>query len=360
MQVVTNFQRFPATWQTESGVWGETIPTGPNLWETFRRTARADLVIINCDLQLTLGLALLFRLMPWRRKPLVAVDLVLRKPRTPRQRLVARAHREVLKRVDHFIHLFRDLDGYQRLYGIGPERSDFVLFKCNLWERAAQIERAEGESGYVLCAGKSLRDFETFFDAVDGLPFPAAISEPDPAELARHGARFTRALSRLPANVRRIPDGGDSMSFARLLAGARVVVIPTLDSSLCASGISTYLDAMMLDRPVVISDGPGVTELLREEAERVPPGDVARLRDAICRMWGDAALRQRRVSAGRELVAKAEGEAAYLRRVLNRSVAWFLERQGIRTLVQKPAQEHAAPGAASAGRGLRSSRAPGA
>ena len=51
---------------------------------------------------------------------------------------------------------------------------------------------------YVLCFGQSMRDFDTFFDAVERLPYAAAITRPDLARLRLHGSRFSRSLDQLP------------------------------------------------------------------------------------------------------------------------------------------------------------------
>ena len=75
-----------------------------------------------------------FLLLPFLRKPIVAVDLLLNKARGAAPTTQRFIKRFVFGRIDHFIHYFRDLSGYQKYFGIGPDRSSFVWFKPNIRE----------------------------------------------------------------------------------------------------------------------------------------------------------------------------------------------------------------------------------
>ena len=129
----------------------------------------------------------LFTLVPALRRPLIAVDVVLRRPENAKELLRSWIVRFLLKRVDYFVHYFRDLSGYAKYFDITPERSGYVPFKPNLRYRVEAGPNPDGE--YVLCIGQSMRDYETFFEAVATLPIPAAIPTPDLAELRRHRSR---------------------------------------------------------------------------------------------------------------------------------------------------------------------------
>ena len=130
MRIVTNFERFETTW-TACGEGGEAV-MARTFAEFLRALPGCDLILINGDLDLTLRFIVYFLMFPWKRRPIVVVDLVLRRPRTLQGRLKALVRRLLLSRVDHFIHYFKDLDGYSSCYGITPERSSYVAFKPNL------------------------------------------------------------------------------------------------------------------------------------------------------------------------------------------------------------------------------------
>jgi glycosyltransferase involved in cell wall biosynthesis len=319
MRIVTNFARFPSAWTAANGLNGVSIPatTAAEFW---RRRGPDTLWLVNCDTALTLQLGALKMLSPGAA-PLIVTDLVLRSPAGNGDRLLLPLKRLLLRRVDYFIHYFRDLRGLQRIFGIGPERSSFVPFKVNFLDR--YIIEAAPEGGYVLCLGRSMRDFDTFFDAIERLPFPAAITTPDRALLARHGARFTRSPDQLPRNVRILDDDGSDESMIRLVRDAKLVVLPVLKSSLVASGISTALNAMILGRCVIGSEGPGMSDVFGEEVLTAPPEDPAALANVIRRAWEDDTLRLHTAAAGHRYAVEAGGEPQLYQRIVDRVEAWF-------------------------------------
>lgn len=316
MLIVTNFETFPERWRASGGEEGRSVRA--RCWREFLRAGSdpAAVFVVNCNPALVLQLAACSRVLPFRRRPLVAVDLVLRRPRGVAAAAAAALKRILFGRVDHFIHYFRDLRGYQEVYGIGPERSSFVPFKPNLRYRLQTETRSDGD--YVLCLGRSQRDYDTFFAAMQKLPYPGAIAQPDAAELAAHGAKFASAA---PPHIQALADDGGEESQARLLEGARLVVIPILKSNMAASGISTALNAMLLGKCVIASEGPGVSDVFSDELLTVPPEDAAALAAMIERAWNDDALREK-TAAGHRYAMSLGGEPELYQRIIDRLVAW--------------------------------------
>lgn len=320
MLIVTNFSSFPSRWTASSGERGEGA-MALTVGEFLRHGRHPGAVfVINCDPPLALKLAAVFALAPCLRKPLVSVDLVLRKPSRKLDKLALPVKRFLLSRVDHHIHYFKDLRGYQEVFGIGPEKSSFVPFKVNLRGHQQLEARPEGE--YVLSLGRSLRDFDTFFEAVERLPYPAAIARPDLARLRAHGARLTRAPDRFPKNLLLLDDDGGEESQIRMLRGARLVVLPVLKSSMAASGISTCLNAMLLGKCVIGSAGPGMSDIFSGEVLIVPPEDPRALADAIRQAWENDGLRGKTAEAGRRYALRAGGEADLYQRIIDQVVCW--------------------------------------
>ncbi|MDX1486092.1 MAG: glycosyltransferase family 4 protein [Alphaproteobacteria bacterium] len=72
------------------------------------------------------------------------------------------------------------------------------------------------------------------------------------------------------------------------------------------------LEAAACGRPLIAADGPGLRDIVRdgETGILVPPRDPAALADAIERLAGDAALRQRMGAAGRRLAETRFGADA--------------------------------------------------
>lgn len=318
LHIATNLERFPTEWEL-NGKRG-TSQYCVSFEDFWKARAKADLLLVNCDPGLSWRLGLLFRLMPWTAKPLLANDLVLLTPKTGwKGRLSAAFKRFSLGGVTHFTHHFRDLSGYERYYGINPARSSYLPFKSNLLGRH-KIE-ANPEGSYVLCFGRSERDYDTFFAAMEKLPeIPAAIPEPDWANLSMHGSVFTRSQEQLPANVEVMPDEGGEAAQIRFLSGAKLVVLPLIPDRIKASGVSVCLNAMLLGKCVVTSEGPGTSDVLNGEAALTPPGNVEALVEAIAGLWAKDDERRAIAARGRAYALACGTEADSHRRILARAL----------------------------------------
>jgi glycosyltransferase involved in cell wall biosynthesis len=320
LRILTNLERFPETWKVSSGETG-TARFARSFAEFRALASGSDVLLINGDASLVYRLALYFVLFPWRRKPVVTVDLVLRKPLSAPARAGAALKKLLLTRVDHFINYFRESEGYGRYYGITPERSSFVPFKPNL--RYRYDPAFSGAGDYILCFGRSRRDYDTFFRAMEQVPYPGAIPEPDFAGLRRHGSRFTYRLDQIPRHVQVLPDDGSQQRMIQILEGARVVVLPFLSDSLFA-GMGVYLNAMLLRKCVIVSEGPAVSDVLTGgEALLIPPEDPAALATMIQRVWQDDGLRGEVAERGYRYALSLGGEPELRARILEKVVAWY-------------------------------------
>jgi glycosyltransferase involved in cell wall biosynthesis len=328
--ILTDFPKFPALWKTNEQT-GEALTAlsgaaRRSLLPLIPQLRRADLVLIHEGATKVLWFVVLFfTIFPFWRKPVVAVDLILRTPRTLKQKVLCRLRRWLFRRVDHFILYFKETRGYQHYYGIPPERCAYVPFKSNISANPA-VSAREKKEDYVYMAGQSLRDFDTFFAAVAQLPYPAAIPRPNFQRLREHGARFSWRMEDLPKNLTLLEDNGSIEPWIRNLAAARIVVVPILKDNLCASGIGTYLDAMFFRKCVIISDGPGVSDVLSDELIAVPPEDPDALARAIEKVWKDASLRMETAARGHRYATALGAEPELMQRILDNVVAWYNNR----------------------------------
>jgi len=283
-------------------------------WPEVRKFLKsADVIVIDCRDLLLYKICAHFLLLPWTLKPIVAVDLVLRRPVHLRQRILALIKRLLLSRVHHFIHYFRDISGYTQHFGISPARSSYVPFKVNIQD--VRLSPAEVGEDYIFTMGRSLRDYDSFIRAIADLPYPAAIPEHSFNDFEGKDRTFCWTKENVPPHLTILPDTGSAEDLVRNLARARLVVIPIQASSMCASGLSTYLDAMYLGKCVIVSNGPGASDVLTDQALLVPPHDVAALTDTIRRAWEDDPLRERTAESGRNYALSLGGEPELLQRI---------------------------------------------
>jgi glycosyltransferase involved in cell wall biosynthesis len=325
MLILTDFDRFPKQWKV-GAIDGQTSTalagSKPlDFWRLIPEFRRADLILVGESPFKALWVILLRSLLFMQKKPIVCVDLVMRKPKSAKQRLFAAIKKRILNHADHFINYFWDLREYDRIYGISPERSSYVPFKANLFgdPRLVPASSTQKEE-FVFMAGWSLRDYDTFFDAIAPLHYPAAIPQPDFSMLRTHGSRFTWTVGQLPRHLMLLPHTGDRDSWLRILCRAKVVVVPMLKETISAGGISVYLDAMLLGKCVILSAVPGVGDVLKDEALVVPPEDPAALRTAIQKVWEDDPLRAETARRGQAYATALGGEPELLQRILEATV----------------------------------------
>lgn len=149
-------------------------------------------------------------------------------------------------------------------FGVPVERTEVVRFAHTLWSRADGPVR---DGGYVFAGGDSLRDYETLLAAVEGLDIPVRVAT-------------NQDLGPLPASVTSGPVRYEE--YEELIAGARLVVVP-MQSTRRAAGLITYLDAMALGKPTIVTKSPAVGEYVEHGRTGlvVPPKDPRAMREAI-------------------------------------------------------------------------------
>lgn len=125
---------------------------------------------------------------------------------------------------------------------------------------------------------------------------PAAAAPP-PLVLA--GTARPLGVDEAGAGIR-IVDRPDPETFAKLLADAVALVLPSLHEGF---GL-TALEAMAAGVPVIAARSPGVTETCGDAALYASPYDAGDLAQAIARVAGDAALRRDLTERGRRHAAE--------------------------------------------------------
>lgn len=280
-----------------------------------RECLRADVVIVNADHRRLRAACLARWLLPTARFRLVAVDIVLRAPASATQRLSAAAAKLLLSRVDRFVFYFKRLDGYERHYGVGPRRAAFVPFKVNDWEKMHRWADTPPDGEYVMCAGRTMRDVGTFVEAVRLSGCPGLLHQQRAETMAAHGTRAWAGDA--PPNLEIVVDESHSHEvFLDFIARARLVVVPRFRADIGPAGIATYLVAMALNKCVLVSEGPGVDDVLTDQAVIVPPEDPAALAREMRRLWDDDAARAEIAGRGRAYAMSLGGEERLLSDVL--------------------------------------------
>jgi glycosyltransferase involved in cell wall biosynthesis len=140
------------------------------------------------------------------------------------------------------------------------------------------------DSGRVFAGGNSLRDYGPLIAAASSITAPIDIAT----------TTLTAAqLRACPANVTAGPL--EPPEYDRRLFSASIVVVPLQERPDRASGQTTYVNAMALGKPIVITDTPGVRDYVidGETGLIVAPDDPGALASAVQGLIDDPALRRR-------------------------------------------------------------------
>jgi glycosyltransferase involved in cell wall biosynthesis len=217
----------------------------------------------------------------FRRVPHVMVDCLWYAETNPLLRWLARAKfRALIRSVSCFVvWASPEVAGYSQVLEVPRSKLRFVPHHHTLEGYGFAV----CDGGYVFAGGDGDRDYQTLVEAVKGLGVRLVIA-------TRRREWLTKAG--LPANVSVRPMG--AAEFRRVMAGARVVVVPMKRGLLHLGGQQTYLNAMAMGKPVVVCEERGAPDYLDDGVTGliVPAGCVSRLRAALTRLLGDAGLRE--------------------------------------------------------------------
>jgi glycosyltransferase involved in cell wall biosynthesis len=164
---------------------------------------------------------------------------------------------------------------YSRELQLPSDRIRFVPFHTNI-----QQPRFTPAGSYGFAAGRSLRDYKTFFAAAEQMDFPFVVV----------ADRDSVAHLRIPDNVELHCDVPRS-KYLELLEGSHFVIVP-LEAEHRSSGQVVVLEAMALGKPVIASDVVGVQDYISHGVDGllVPPSDPGALRSSIQSLIADDAL----------------------------------------------------------------------
>lgn len=288
-------------------------------WAAAGRTAPGDVVYAD---QEVLGLWLLAAIALRRRRP---------------ERVVILAHLpgRVWKRAAFWVGTRLGVPGRLIVHSV-MQASFLRPLLSRSWElriHPYQVDttywRSRGappEGTPVICAvGAEHRDYRTLVRATEGLPVRVVIAA------GSNWARRTANAGNTPANVEYIPHMLPYTELRELYERATLVVVPVGDVP-NQSGITTLLEAMSMERPIIATANRGQREAIRGPLVRadgsfdcdatadrgpfvivpeapateehpnglyVPSGDAAALRAAIERLLADAPLRSALARAAR-------------------------------------------------------------
>jgi hypothetical protein len=207
-------------------------------------------------------------------------------------------------RVFYCVLSSEEVELFPRTWAVDPARVSFTPWHYAFSEEELALPTS-GDGG-VFAGGDSLRDYGPLVAAARGLPAEVTI------------ASTQVSGEDLPPNVRAGPVPHER--FMDLLRRATVVVVALGARRDRSAGQQTYLNAMAMGKPVIVTDALGVRDYIEDGRTGivVPPGDPAALLEKL--EWAlDPANREevRELAArGREAALSRFGPDSYVESLL--------------------------------------------
>ncbi len=275
-----------------------------------------DAALLSCAPAETLAYAAILRFLPFMPWKLLVFDPVYLPPRNLQQKVVAFIKKIILSRVDLFMLVQRDYDGYAQVYGVNAARVKYIPWKVNRLDLIEQLAVHEGD--YIFSGGLTMRDWQTLAVATRRTGIPMVVSMPSDEVIKDQGLPpiSSPMIAAFNSHTSLIRHGPDPLDWLRLVADSKFVVIPICREALNPAGISTALACMALKKCVIMSAGPSTNGILdNSNCMIVPPGDSEALKNTIEIVNSDDQLRNRVAAAGYEF-AKTCGDEKRLYRDL--------------------------------------------
>ena len=189
------------------------------------------------------------------------------------------------------VHRTAEVEEYSRTLNLPAGKFRFVPDHTTVSDAGLDVR----DDGYIFSGGDANRDYPILIEAVRGATYRVLI-------VSFQKSHFAGMKS--PENVEIIPPV-PKHRFLELAAHARLIVVPLKKRLLHVGGRQTYLDAMRIGKPVIVTDldasdyiTNGVDGIL------IPPGDVGAMRESIKRVMED---REFALSLGRKAKQTALG-----------------------------------------------------
>ena len=222
------------------------------------------------------------------------------------QRLLVVGHRALVRAVDGPSTVFCVLTEAERrifpaAWQVPAGRVVATPFSHTMWDHEDLVPP---RGDYVFAGGDSMRDYDLLVEACRGLDAPVVIATRLP-------------VADPPANVR--VSAMSHEDYVQALLGAGVVVVPLRDDGHRSAGQQTYLNAMLLGKPVVVTDSLGVRELVTDGVDGfVSAADPVALRAALERCLSRSADELDELGrVARQSVLRSSRPTDYLARLLD-------------------------------------------
>jgi glycosyltransferase involved in cell wall biosynthesis len=235
----------------ESSLLGE-IKFIPQL---VRATSKANLFLLNSTsgkIHPDVLATILIRLLPWLHRPVIVFMGAMWQRddgiKGLLQKLILRLADGAVAR--YAVQSTDEIPLFASAWGISESKMRFVPYIYTFTDKDLSLP-APAREGFIFAGGNSHRDYEPFLEAINVLQEHKFI-------IATHLLEGKT----LPPNVKAGPVPREE--FIRLMRASYAVVVPIKKGLIRAVGQQTYLNAMMLGKPTIVSNALGVIDHVQD------------------------------------------------------------------------------------------------
>ena len=265
-------------------------------------------VVITVGHRSALTYGLLNRLLPRKKTAHVAKEFYFggETGTAPgiKTRLLGNLYRYALHNLNAVIvNATGEIEPYARDLGLPVDRFFFIPWPSNIDHPVNSL----GNDGSVFAVGRSLRDWNTFFTAVEGISARCVVV----------ASRADVARVKVPSNVELHCDIPRDR-YLELLKKAKMVVLPLKETNR-STGQASFLEAMAYSKPVVVAGVSGVWDYIEDGRNGLiyRAADASDLQNCINLLYADSNLAEQIGAAGYQDILERFNKEHYARCMLH-------------------------------------------
>jgi len=195
-------------------------------------------------------------------------------PKTRMFKILRQKNLEIsLLGVDKFaVSATHETEGYYKIFNLPKDKFTYIPYYFT--PAASRPKVTEGN--YIFSGGHpSYRDYDTLLKAVEGLDIQCKIA----TQLPEHFSRM-----KIPSNVyiSYMPE----KEYFRCMAECKMVIVPLRKDHFRSTGQRTYLNAMLMGKPIIVCDDKGAYDYIDNGNDGIiiPPCNAEALKKTIKRV----------------------------------------------------------------------------
>lgn len=266
----------------------------------FRERKNFEAVVLGGGAQIDFFYLLLQRIWPFNLKPVVKIDCLWYR-QSNLKHFISKC---LFKWLDKFVSCYvvwasREIADYASTFGLPIDKFIFIPYHTTVDLSTVTIQH----NNYIFSGGNFARDYATLAKAIEGIKYEVVIACSNSEAIA--GIEF-------PPNAK--VGGVSHQEFMQLMAGSDINIIPLEKGLLHSGGQQSFLNAMLMGKPVIVTDPDGAKDYIEDGVDGllVPPGDPEQLRNAILRVENDPSFAEKLGKAGKQKAVKLCTEYHFL------------------------------------------------